>query len=101
MKEEHAILLAEKSEYVGDYDETLNLRDNYSGRCMYGRETWAVDGSEYIFNQCVTECVKDIIQDYTLDDDHDLDDLAERVAEFLNGTIHATTDDMGMGIIWY
>ena len=99
MKKEIAKALFKKSEDPGNWDyDPLSLRDNYSGRGMYGSETWAVSGDEHVFNTSVVGCVKDIIEDNETDD---MCALANKVEEFLNATLGATTDSMGMGVVWY
>ena len=99
MREDIAKLLHEKSEDQSNWDNNpLSLRDRYSGRGMYGRHTWAVSGEEYVYTQCVIDCVVDILED---NDDLDRDAVSKKVQEFLKATLGAATDSMGMGVVWY
>lgn len=101
MKKSIAKALHEKSEDQGNWDgEMLSLRKTYSGRGMYGKDTWAVSGDEYTFHKCLSECVVDIIEAHD-DENYDMDNLAKKVKEFLDGSLHAQTDSMGMGMVWY
>lgn len=106
MKKEIAKLLVEKSEehwnwgqrsYFDEGDE-LRLHKSYSGRGMYGSSTCGVSGDEGMFNACVRECIMDMIENG--DKDY-LSDIAKEVGEFMDATLGATTDSLGMGVIWY
>lgn len=104
MKKEIAKALYEKSQEQCNWDdEDLSLRDGYSGRGMYGRGTWAVSGDEGVFTTCVIGCVRDIIIDAETEDDSppDMHVLANEVEAFLQAALGATTDSMGMGVVWY
>jgi hypothetical protein len=69
------------------------IRDNYSGRCMYGAQTFAVvydDGSQ--FQEAILDAAFRLGQD--ADDDHDAYDKLMQLREI-------RTDNMGLGIVVY
>ena len=98
MKKKIAKLIADQSQYVGDGDEELSYRDSYSGRGMYGTDTAAVSGDEYLYHLCVIACVNDMIENF---EGKNMQLLSKKVDEFLNAALNATTDSMGMGVVWY
>lgn len=89
MKENIARLLVEQ-------DTGLELYENYSGRGMYGRETFGVTGSREDYNDAILGAVSDIFQN-----EMDLHDIEQKVTSLLAHTFDTAMDNMGLNLIWY
>lgn len=63
----------------------VNLRDSYSGRCMYGKTTWAISGDFSMSDVAIAWA-------YAVEFDDDLrPDSLDRLSE----------DSMGLGVVIY
>lgn len=82
--------LAERLEHIlfnGGYE--VNLRDDYSGRCMYGKETHAISGDFSISE--LLSLVLEAVKHGTLTED-DLSDIKR---------FGLSQDSMGLGVVIY
>lgn len=77
---------SEAAQLFADYNDDLVVRNNYSGRCMYGETTTAVVGTGDLYS-----VIADIIEDAD-------DDSLTELAIALRGL---RTDSMGRGQVWY
>jgi hypothetical protein len=105
MKLEYAKRIVEKAE-CGE----LTLHEEYSGRCMYGRSTAGVSGDSGDFHAAALEVLREVIEEAVeLEEKTSVDpcvwdfaDAAKDAAEeFVEAVFCATTDNMGLGTIWY
>ena len=84
------------AELIEHYGSELRLRDSYSGRCMYGKTTYGIVGSESDYASAVTDAAGDIVENA-----FGQTEAAEQVVKFLEDALQATTDNMGYDTIWY
>ncbi len=85
MRESHARALVEASE--GTEDE-LTLYEGYSGRWMFGEETFGVTGSSSAFARATGMAAREFS-----------DDL--EATDFLEGVGNIRTDSLGLDTIFY
>jgi hypothetical protein len=81
---------------ICQYSGELQLRKNYSGRSMYGKQVAGVVGSEWDYNQAVIDAAVDIAEN-----DFGQAEAGKSLREFLKEALHADTDNMGYDTIWY
>lgn len=75
------------NEFVGNYD-CISLRDDYSGRCMYGKTCIGLDIDDMSTEQVCMELAIFLVKE-------DEEELAERLSQGIR------TDSMGLGSIVY
>lgn len=83
MNREHAMLIQEALEYQGWESDVV---DDYSGRCMYGKTTHAVE-TEAPLIEVLTACLSHAIENPEAWEPH--------------GTPSMKTDQLGLGIVIY
>lgn len=88
MKKIVAELLRDAMLANGLFDEDINLRDDYSGRGMYGKSTYALSGDFDMSDICVA-----IAQIY---EDGEVQDKGIEPSDFT-----FARDSMGLGIVIY
>lgn len=84
------------------YDADVELRDDYSGRGMYGEECWGVVGELDGLRKFEVELAKGMAAEELADKDWPVDVVLDSFIdelEKLQGK--RRTDNMGMSYIWY
>lgn len=97
---------------VAEDSEHLSLHPDYSGRGMYGRETAAISTNDrwqgnYYYEAVYSAMINEIheeIENCFSEGDGEASAIAGAVESAIRSywpAVNATTDNMGLGTIWY
>lgn len=82
--------------FEADGSGEVHLRENYSGRFMYGKETFALTGDESDITAAAADALEDLISGAA-----DVYEAGALAREFVQEVFGGRRDSMGLGVVWY
>lgn len=82
--------------FEADRSGEVRLRENYSGRFMYGKETFALTGNESDITDAAGDALEELICGAA-----DVYDAGVLAREFVQEVFGGRRDSMGLGVVWY
>ncbi len=100
MNTEHAQIIFDNSpNYAEDDQDVINLREDYSGRGMFGEQTTALTGNPIFIHRIASSMLDDIIDSF--EDDELVDDMVVQELKAIQSLITSREDSMGLGSVFY